>query len=196
LENVKGVNAVNLILFVPTLQFEQSLAASENFVQERDIIYVIDGDRQYLDPYQESLSTSFNNLKNSSYISEFLGTFSDLTFYPLSDLSSELKGITVSENQPFVLNKGEFQLQIPLDETYYVESFEEYNASTGLPYFWSAPEDSFHILKDTNIGLQGNNSYALSTDVSEPGTWSWARSSEIDVKPDEKYSIRQTDQHR
>ena len=189
LENIEGINAVNLILFIPTLEFEQFLKASENFVQERDIIYVIDGDRQYLDPYRASLITSFNNLKNSSYTSKFLGNFSDFAFYPIDDVFSELRSLTVHQNQLFELNEGEFQLEIPFNETVYTEFFEEWNTSTGIPYLWSFPEDSFQILKDTNDGLYGKYSYAFTTDIAESGTWSWARGPEIDVKPGAKYSI-------
>jgi len=185
IENVEGVNAINLILIVPKKTMEQALNQAQRFIEDRDVIYLIDLNKQYEDIVFGFSQTSINIIKEDTY-RFFLNAKASRLF------NVSLNQREISSGQTIKLSKGTYQLQVQLPWTVFATSFEKWNNSLGVPDPWSL-ESPWNVLYkgllDPSDKVHGNYSYALITNTTNPGTWSWVKSPPIPVRPDAEYII-------
>jgi len=180
IENIDGINAINLILLIPNNVWKRALGEAERFLQERDILYLIDLDKQHIDTILGTSSGLVNIMKGANYSLV-------IRAYNLSEVFLNWK--TMRGNESITLSNGFYPLQARLPGVLFASSFEEWNASQGGPDSWITPRDYYKGSLDSTTTVHGKYSYLITTNSSEPGKWSWIRSPNIPVKSGAKYLI-------
>ena len=174
LRSFEGVNAVNLIVAIPQKDWEEITKKVKQFIKEREIIYIVDPERQRTNPTDGSVATEMKLLKSGSYKASSL---SNVKFEIIQD------SILQSNNQITYFQGKYITISFPKYRDILFSSFFE--KEEGL---WTDLDSRFSV-SYVNDGYVGK-SILVSTTTQQPGSWSWIKGPLIEVKPNHKYQFK------
>lgn len=167
LENIYGVNVINLIVLVPVSAWNKSVDLASNFLQDRNIIVIGDLNKNLV-PRAMAIDQTIPQKNNSS------------SFRKLTDLETFFSGMKNAVYESVYGKEQSESLLYCLNE-----DAEMQRELRNL----SVIDEAFYVFTDSETKILGSTSYAITTNSTKMGAWSWIRSESIDVKPGEKYLI-------
>ena len=181
LNSLGGVNAVNSILLVPKADWEKLQKVSSQFLEDREVIQVVDPEGQELNATTDVSSTMLSVLKGGNY----------------SVISED--GANVSIGQMGNLSNGQ---AIDLDQDTYRTVFSDYLTTTygeDFEYpsvighrgsnYWTLANSLFDWSIDNTTSTTEESSLNLTTGISNDRLWSNIRGPIVSVTPGQECAV-------
>ncbi|MDL1957409.1 MAG: carbohydrate binding domain-containing protein [Candidatus Desulfofervidus auxilii] len=207
IENVRGSNAINILVLIPEKEYYKAKKEVEKLLQNKTVIYLFEAESDLyrsnaktvknIDASNGELLTFIKNgrawqdieiVKNGTYrlalrsVGEFKVRISDHEFILKSN------SLNFTYTPIFHLTKGKYKLEVtPLKVKNLVKNPSFERVFAGLPGSWKIGNTKdFKISFDK--GYKGKYSLKVSTSTTKK-TWSWIRSEPIDVQPGRTYLV-------
>ncbi|WP_216698819.1 carbohydrate binding domain-containing protein [Methanotorris formicicus] len=207
-KNVKGLNAINLLVLIPEDEYYKTKKEIEKLLQNKTIIiYIFEGE---YDLYRHNAKIEKLPDASNGQVINFIKdgkAWQELEIIKAGTYRLALKGkekfkINIG-NKSFILNlnstnftyspifnlsKGNYVLEITPVLTNNNNLVKNPSFEIGAIKFWNWKTKKFNVELDNTTSYKGYYSLRVSTTTTTK-SWSWIRSEPIDVKPNKKYLI-------